>query len=80
MKKHTNITEESSDCDQPVALPSLETLSSIRNGLFMLETSGVRIHSNMWDKWQVSMTNLRPGQIERSPGLCSGVSSGAVWT
>ena len=35
-----NSTEEKSDCDNPLVLPSLDTLSSIPGGLFMLETSG----------------------------------------
>ena len=35
-----NSTEEKSDCENSLVLPSLDTLSSIRGGLFMMETSG----------------------------------------
>lgn len=41
MRTNPGETEDSSsDCDQPVSLPSLSSLTSLPRGLFMMETSG----------------------------------------
>ena len=40
LKTNPNPPEEKSDCKQSLVLPRLESLTSIRGGLFLMETSG----------------------------------------